>query len=52
MKKTTYDLKLMRLRNEISFIRSDEAMGGYNKPEKIKELVKQIEELKKEPIED
>jgi hypothetical protein len=52
MKKSTYNLKLMRLRNEISFIRSDEAQGGRNRPEEIKKLITQIEELKKQPIED
>lgn len=52
MKRSTYNLKLMRLRNEISFIRGDESMGGRNRPDEIKKLLEQIEELKKEPIED
>ena len=52
MKRNVYDLKLRRLRTLISFIVSDEAHGGPNRPEEKKALQKEIEELKKEPIED
>lgn len=52
MKRTTYELKLRKLRTLIAFIVGDEAQGGCNRPEEKKDLQKQIEDLQKEPIED